>query len=80
MIDFHKNKAIKAYSEIITITGDPSLLFSNDRKQCNAEAAYNMYTIQTLNKLIKKDRISVSELELGRLYDPGHKSLCDFPF
>jgi hypothetical protein len=63
MIDFLRNKGIKAYNEIIEIAEQPNLLFSNDRGQCNVEASYNLYTIQKLNKLIKKNSISIDELE-----------------
>lgn len=63
MIDFLRNKGIKAYNEIIEISEQPNLLFSNDRGQYNAEASYNLYTIQKLNKLIKKNNISIDELE-----------------
>ena len=63
MIDFLRNKGIKAYNEIIEIAEQPNLLFSNDRGQYNAEASYNLYIIQKLNKLIKKSGIAISELE-----------------
>ncbi|OPH54965.1 hypothetical protein BC351_30040 [Paenibacillus ferrarius] len=63
MIDFLKVKGIKAYNEIIEIAEQPNLLFSNDSGQYNAEANYNLYTIQKLNKLIKKNSISICELE-----------------
>ncbi|PUA36419.1 hypothetical protein C8Z91_23720 [Paenibacillus elgii] len=63
MIDFLRNKGIKAYNEIIEIVEQPNLLFSNDSGQYNAEARYNLCTIQKLNKLIKKSSISISELE-----------------
>ncbi|MBT2289070.1 hypothetical protein J7E73_07965 [Paenibacillus albidus] len=62
MIDFLKNKGIKAFHEILEIAERPDLLFSNDKKQYNAEARYNLYTIQKLNKLIRKNRISLNEL------------------
>ncbi|GAA4837596.1 hypothetical protein GCM10023310_13970 [Paenibacillus vulneris] len=63
MIDFLRNKAVKAYDEINDIAEQPNLLFSNDKGQYNAEASYNLYTIQKLNKLIKKSSISIGELE-----------------
>ncbi|MDR0269415.1 hypothetical protein [Paenibacillus sp.] len=63
MIDFLRNKGIKAYNEILEIAEQPNLLFSNDSGQYNAEARYNLYTIQKLNKLIKKSSISIGELE-----------------
>lgn len=63
MIDFLKRKGIKAYNEIKEIAEQPDLLFSNDPQQTNAEASYNMYTIQNLNKLVKKKGISIVELE-----------------
>lgn len=63
MIDFLRNKGIKAYNEIIDIAEQPNLLFSNDSGQYNAEANYNLYTIQKLNKLIKKNIVSIRELE-----------------
>ncbi|TXK83449.1 hypothetical protein [Paenibacillus sp. N3.4] len=63
MISFLRNKGIKAYNEILEIAGQPNLLFSNDREQYNAEAIYNVYTIQKLNKLIKKKNILISDLE-----------------
>ncbi|WP_079914443.1 hypothetical protein [Paenibacillus sp. 32352] len=63
MIDFLRNKAVKAYNEIIDIAEQPNLLFSNDKSQYNAEASYNLYTIQKLNKLIKKSSISIGEME-----------------
>jgi len=63
VIDFLKNKGIKVYNEIIEIAEQPGLLFSNDKGQYNAEATYNLYTIQKLNKLIKNNSISISELE-----------------
>jgi hypothetical protein len=63
MINFLRNKGIKAYNEIIEIAEQPNLLFSNDIGQYNAEASYNLYTIQNLNNLIKKNNISISELE-----------------
>ncbi|WP_240961187.1 hypothetical protein [Aneurinibacillus aneurinilyticus] len=63
MIDFLKSKGIKAYNEIKEIAEHPDLLFSNDLRQINAEASYNMYTIQSLNKLAKKKGISIVELE-----------------
>ncbi|MBH5318978.1 hypothetical protein I6N90_14325 [Paenibacillus sp. GSMTC-2017] len=68
MIDFLKNKGIKAYNEIIEIAEQPNLLFSNDRGQYNSEASYNVYTIHKLNKLIKKNNISISELDNIFLY------------
>ncbi|MBJ6362483.1 hypothetical protein ACFOQM_14550 [Paenibacillus sp. GCM10012307] len=63
MINFLKNKRIKAYYEILEIAKHPNLLFSNDKEQYNAEARYNLYTIQKLNKLIKKKNISMNELQ-----------------
>ncbi|CAH1214591.1 hypothetical protein PAECIP111893_03820 [Paenibacillus plantiphilus] len=63
MIDFLKNKGQKAYDEISAIAEKPNLLFSNDREQNSAEASYNLFTIHKLNKLIKKDNISINELE-----------------
>lgn len=63
MIEFLINKGIKAYNEIIEIAEQPNLLFSNDSGQYNAEANYNLYSIQKLNKLIKKDSVSIPELE-----------------
>lgn len=68
MIDFLRNKAVKAYNEIIDIAEQPNLLFSNDKGQYNAEASYNLYTIQKLNKLIKKSSISIGELEKVYFY------------
>lgn len=55
MIDFLKRKGIKAYNEIKEIAEQPDLLFSNDPQQINAEASYNMYTIQNLNKLYRTE-------------------------
>lgn len=63
MIDFLRNKGVKAYKEIIEIAEQPNLLFSNDSNQYNAEANYNLYTIQKLNVLIKKKSVSINELE-----------------
>ncbi|WP_336771350.1 hypothetical protein [Paenibacillus sp. MMO-58] len=63
MIDFLRNKSIKAYNEIIEIAEKPALLFSNDSGQYISEAKYNLYTIQKLNKLMKKDSVSIHELE-----------------
>lgn len=63
MVDFLKNIGIKAYEEISAIATQPNLLFSNDSGQYYAEATYNLYIIRTLNKWIKKNRISISELE-----------------
>lgn len=63
MIDFLKDKDLKAYNELFMIAENPQLLFSNDSGQYNAEANYNLYTIQKLNKLLKKNIISVRELE-----------------
>lgn len=54
MIDFLRNKGIKAYHEVTEIAEQPNLLFSNDKEQYNAKANYNLYTIQKLNKLIKR--------------------------
>lgn len=54
MIGFLKNKELKAFHEILEVAEHPSLLFSNDKEQYNSEARYNLYTIQKLNKLIKK--------------------------
>lgn len=68
MIDFLRNKGIKAYNEIIEIAEQPNLLFSNDIGQYNAEASYNLHTIQMLNKLVKKNTISISELEKALLF------------
>ncbi|NIK70250.1 hypothetical protein [Paenibacillus sp. BK720] len=68
MIEFLKNKGIKAYNEIVEIAEQPNLLFSNDSGQYNAEANYNLYTIQKLNKLIKKDNVSIYELEKVLIY------------
>jgi hypothetical protein len=62
MIEFLKTKRIKAFHEIIAIAEKPDLLFSNDREQYNAEALYNLYTLQKLNKLIRKGHISMNEL------------------
>lgn len=62
MIDFLKNKSIKAYQEIMDVVENPNLLFSNDPKQVNAEANYNVYTIERINKVIKKNQISINEL------------------
>lgn len=63
MIDFLKNKGIKAFQEIQEIAERPDLLFSNDQGQYEAEARYNVYTIQKLNKLIKKNLISLNEFQ-----------------
>lgn len=63
MIDFLKIKSIKAFHEILEIAERPDLLFSNDKKQYTAEARYNLYTIQKLNKLIKKNSISLIKIE-----------------
>lgn len=52
MIDFLKNKGIKAFHEILEIAEHPNLLFSSDKEQYNSEAQHNLYTIQKLNKLI----------------------------
>ncbi|MEK8131107.1 hypothetical protein WMW72_24695 [Paenibacillus filicis] len=68
MIDFLRNKGIKAYNEIIEIAEQPNLLFSNDSGQHNAEANYNLYTIHKLNKFIKKDSVSVCELEKAFIF------------
>jgi hypothetical protein len=68
MIDFLSNKGIKAYNEIVEIAEQPGLLFSNDSGQYNAEANYNLHTIQKLNKLIKKDSDSIHELEKVFIY------------
>ncbi|MCK9858948.1 hypothetical protein [Paenibacillus sp. ATY16] len=59
MIEFLKNKGIKAYNEIVEIAEQPNLLFSNDSGQYYAEANYNLYTIQKLNKLIIENSWSV---------------------
>jgi hypothetical protein len=58
MIDFLKNKGIKAFHEILEIAEHPNLLFSNDKQQYYAEARYNLYTIQKMNRLIRKNSIS----------------------
>lgn len=63
MIDFLKNKGIKAFHEILEIAEHPNLLFSSDKEQYNSEAQHNLYTIQKLNKLIKKNNISIYELQ-----------------
>ncbi|WP_409345212.1 hypothetical protein [Paenibacillus sp. MBLB4367] len=63
MIDFLKKMGIKAFYEILEIAEHPNLLFSNDKEQYFAEARYNQYTIQILNKLIKKNRTSLNELQ-----------------
>ncbi|MCM3203999.1 hypothetical protein [Paenibacillus illinoisensis] len=63
MIDYLKNKGIKAFYEISTIAEHPNLLFSNDREQYFSEAQFNLYTIQKLNKLIKKHKLSLNELQ-----------------
>ncbi|MGZ9586523.1 hypothetical protein [Paenibacillus marinisediminis] len=63
MIGFLKNKGIKAYHEVTEIAEQPNLLFSNDREQYNTEANYNLYAITKLNKMIKKDSISITELK-----------------
>lgn len=63
MIDFLKNKGLKAFYEISAIAEQPNLLFSNDKEQYHSEAQYNQYTIQKLNKLIHKHNISIKELQ-----------------
>ena len=63
MIDFLRNKSIKAFHEISEIAECPDLLFSNDKQQYQAEARYNFYTIQRLNKLIRKDKLSLNEFK-----------------
>ncbi len=63
MIDFLKNKEIHAYNQLMAVAERPDFLFSNDSSQYHAEAKYNMCTIQKLNKLIKKDQITIPELE-----------------
>jgi len=63
MIDFLKNKGLKAFYEISAIAEHPNLLFSNDKEQYHSEAQFNLYTIQHLNKLIKKNNISINELQ-----------------
>ncbi len=63
MIDFLKNKEMNAYNQLMALAERPDFLFSNDSSQYHAEANYNMYTIQNLNKLIKKNKISITELE-----------------
>lgn len=63
MIDFLRDKSIKAFHEISGIAECPDLLFSNDKEQYQAEARYNFYTIQRLNKLIRKDKLSLIEFE-----------------
>ncbi|MFE6799578.1 hypothetical protein [Paenibacillus chitinolyticus] len=63
MIDFLKIKNSKAYAEIMEIAEQPGVLFSNDPLQMEAEALYNMRTIQRLNKLIKRDSVSLHELD-----------------
>jgi len=40
MINYLKNKGIKAFCEILEIVEHPNLLFSNDKEQYNAEARY----------------------------------------
>lgn len=63
MIDFLKTISSKAFHEISEIAERPDLLFSNDKQQYQAEARYNFYTIQRLNKLIRKDKLSLNEFE-----------------
>ncbi|MFD1888240.1 hypothetical protein [Paenibacillus wenxiniae] len=63
MIDFLRSIDVKAYNQIIEIAGRPNLLFSNDGGKYHAEANYNMYTIQKLNKWIENNKLSVDELE-----------------
>ncbi|GGJ23269.1 hypothetical protein [Paenibacillus hunanensis] len=63
MIDFLKNKEMHAYNQLMAVAERPDFLFSNDSSQYHAEANYNMYTIQKLNKLIKNNNISITELE-----------------
>ncbi|MEK4045107.1 hypothetical protein NSU18_15765 [Paenibacillus sp. FSL H8-0048] len=63
MIDFLRDKSIKAFHEISEIAERPDLLFSNDKQQYQAEARYNFYTIQRLNKLIRKDKLSLNEFK-----------------
>jgi len=63
VIGFLKNKGIKAFYEISAIAEHPNLLFSNDRQQYYSEAQFNLYTLQKLNKLIKKNKLSLNELQ-----------------
>ncbi|MFS0840387.1 hypothetical protein [Paenibacillus sp. 1P03SA] len=63
MIDFLKTKNSEAYAEIVEIAERPDMLFSNDPLQMEAEALYNMRTIQRLNKIIKNNKLSLGELE-----------------
>ncbi|WP_341346600.1 hypothetical protein [Paenibacillus sp. FSL H3-0469] len=63
MIDFLRDKGLKAFHEISEIAECPDLLFSNDKQQYQAEARYNFYTIQRLNKLIRKGKLSLNEFE-----------------
>lgn len=62
MIDFLKNKSIVLYDLIAGVADSPNLLFSNDPNQNLAEADNNLFTMQDLNKLIKRKRIDMSEL------------------
>lgn len=61
MIDFLRDKSIKAFHEISEIVQCPDLLFSNDPQQYEAEARYNFYTIQKLNKLIRRGKLPLNE-------------------
>ncbi|MNI08524.1 hypothetical protein D3C73_615650 [compost metagenome] len=63
MIDFLKNKSMKAYNELVKIAEQPNLLFSNDPSQYLAEAGNNLYTVQKLNKCIKNNKITINEIE-----------------
>lgn len=76
MMDLLKTKGQKAYKELMGIAEHPVLLFSNDRELVHAEAQYNLYTIQTLNKLIERNKLSVLELE--KMFGFVETSLSDY--
>lgn len=63
MIDFLRKISLKAFHEISEIAESPDLLFANDPQQYEAEARYNFYTIQRLNKLIRRGKLPLNECE-----------------
>jgi hypothetical protein len=68
MIEFLQQKGLKAYNEIVEICQKPDLLFSNDPNQLDSEARQNMRSIQSFNRLLHKNRISVHEVSIALTY------------
>ena len=68
MIEFLQQKGLKAYNEIVEICQKPDLLFSNDPNQLDSEARQNMWSIQSFNRLLHKNQISVVEVSIVFTY------------